>query len=208
MFEIAAYSPFVVAFLTILAILLFESLFLLIAGFTSDNLISTLLDTDSFAESAAINWIFVRGLPLSLFLVLALCGFSVTGFGLQWLSFYLSGSYESFAIAIPVAMLGAFTLVRMVGPKLARLMQDETNAIEPVSLTGLVAIIHSPVVTSDLPGDAKVTDRHGYRHTVMVQPVKEVEQFVAGDAVYLVILQGNTFLVSKDSFNSSQPKLG
>lgn len=205
MFEIAAYTPFVIGGWFILGILAIEALFLLAGGLTTGELISSLVDTDTFPETAVTNWLFIKGLPLSIFLVVFLCGFSVSGALIQRAAKGYLDIFLSNWLAMPLAIACGYWLVKRIGPAIARLLVEESQSVSQDELLGLEAVLHSPVARFNFAGEAKVTDQYGYRHTVWVTPHEDadVDHFVEGDFLRLESLDGNTFRASKISVNLS-----
>jgi hypothetical protein len=78
-------------------------------------------------------------------------------------------------------------------PLAAILPQDETTAVSPDALVRRDAEIQIGTARAGSPARAKVIDRHGQAHFVMVEPHDASSELQAGDTVLLVRREGQTF---------------
>lgn len=78
-------------------------------------------------------------------------------------------------------------------PLAAILPKDETTAIDLEDLVRRDAEIQIGTARAGSPARAKVIDRHGQAHFVMVEPHDQTLAFQAGDTVLLVRREGPTF---------------
>jgi hypothetical protein len=78
-------------------------------------------------------------------------------------------------------------------PLAAILPRDETTAIDLDDLVRRDAEIQIGTARAGSPARAKVIDRHGQAHFVMVEPHDQTSEFKAGDTVLLVRREGPTF---------------
>jgi hypothetical protein len=78
-------------------------------------------------------------------------------------------------------------------PLAAILPQDETSAVSPDALVRRDAEIQIGTARAGSPARAKVIDRHGQAHFVMVEPHDAASELQAGDTVLLVRREGQTF---------------
>ena len=93
------------------------------------------------------------------------------------------------------AVIVAVPSVRVIGTGLAKLIpKDETTAVSTDSFVGRVATITLGTARKGEPAQAKLTDRHGQTHYVMVEPDSEDTVFEAGDSVLLIEQAGPRFV--------------
>lgn len=78
-------------------------------------------------------------------------------------------------------------------PLAAILPRDETTAIDIDDLVRRDAEIQIGTARAGSPARAKVVDRHGQTHFVMVEPHDQTLELNAGDTVLLVRREGQTF---------------
>ncbi|MEL1250634.1 YqiJ family protein [Aurantiacibacter gilvus] len=132
--------------------------------------------------------------PFLIWLMTFLFLFASIGVGIQSLAGNLLGApldallaaVATFGVTLPVTA----TLVRPLG----RIMpQDETSAVGIDSLVGRRAAITTGQARQGYPARARVRDRHGQTHHVMVEPHEAGSEFHEGDEVLLVRREGQTF---------------
>ncbi|MDR1611223.1 MAG: YqiJ family protein [Planctomycetota bacterium] len=157
-----------------------------------------LANFDAFARF--LLWLRIGKIPLMVALVLFLAAFALGGLLLQGFFLYFAGFLLPWYISVPAA--GALTLpvVRTLGPLIGRIMpKDQTDAIAREELVGLIASIVLGVSAKGSPAQAKVKDRHGTTHYVMVEPDIDGQSFAAGKSVLLVRSDGVRFFAIADS---------
>ncbi|MCB2067094.1 MAG: YqiJ family protein [Erythrobacter sp.] len=132
--------------------------------------------------------------PFLIWLMVFLFLFASIGVGLQSLADDFLGApldallaaVITFGLTLPVTA----TLVRPLG----RIMpQDETDAVGIDSLVGRRATITTGKARQGYPARAKVHDRYGHVHHVMVEPHEAASEMHEGDEVLLVRREGQTF---------------
>jgi len=132
--------------------------------------------------------------PFLIWLMTFLFLFASIGVGIQSLAGSLLGApldallaaVITFGVTLPVTA----TLVRPLGHILP---QDETTAVGIDSLVGRRATVTTGHARRGFPARAKVRDRHGQTHHVMVEPHEAGSEFHEGDEVLLVRREGQTF---------------
>lgn len=193
--------PFAIAFgamllLSVLQIIGVGDLF----DFDADVDLDADLDTPaSFDGSASImggitTLLGLGRVPFLIWLVTFLFLFAAIGVSIQALAGDLLGApldallaaAVTFAASLPVTA----TLVRPLGRILP---QDETSAVGIDSLVGRRASITTGIARKGYPARAKVRDRHGQTHHVMVEPHEDASEMGEGDEVLLVRREGQTF---------------
>lgn len=132
--------------------------------------------------------------PFLIWLVTFLFLFACIGVSIQALAGDLLGApldaWLAAVITLGVSLPVTATLVRPLGRILP---QDETSAVGIDSLVGRRAIITTGQARQGYPARAKVKDRHGQTHHVMVEPHEAASNIDEGDEVLLVRREGQTF---------------
>ncbi|AKQ41904.2 hypothetical protein CP97_07480 [Aurantiacibacter atlanticus] len=132
--------------------------------------------------------------PFFVWLMTFLFIFALIGMGVQGFADELTGSplypWLAALIAGGASLPVTATLVRPLG----RIMpQDETSAVRLDSLVGKRGTITTGKAEKGSPARAKVRDRFGHAHYVMVEPHEDAAVIPAGDQVLLVRREGQTF---------------
>ncbi len=132
--------------------------------------------------------------PFLIWLALLLVIFAGIGVSGQELMKSLLGSPFDPLAAGALAGIAALPLNGLaVRPVAAILPQDETTAVGINSLIRRDAEIQTGTATAGSPARAKVLDRHGQPHFVMVEPHDPAARLGAGEVVMLVRAEGGTF---------------
>jgi len=153
------------------------------------------LDAHIDADADLLGWLGIGRLPLLMLLVVFLGLFSAVGLLSQQLAHDLAGGYQSGWLAVPAAFALALPLTGLAAHGLARVLpRDETSAIELDTLTGRTARIVIGRATPGSPARARVEDRFGQAHYVMVEPNGPAERFEEGEVVLLVRHEAGRFL--------------
>ena len=132
--------------------------------------------------------------PFLIWLVTFLFLFATIGVGIQSLAGPFLGTplhpLLAAAIAFVATLPATATLVRPLGRIIP---QDETSAVGIDSLVGKRATITTGHARQGYAARARVRDRHGQTHHVMVEPHEATGEFHEGDEVLLVRREGQTF---------------
>lgn len=132
--------------------------------------------------------------PFLIWLALLLVIFAGIGVSGQELVKSLIGSPFDPLAAGALAGIAALPLNGLaVRPVAAILPQDETTAVGINSLIRRDAEIQTGTATAGSPARAKVLDRHGQPHFVMVEPHDPAARLGTGEVVMLVRAEGETF---------------
>lgn len=132
--------------------------------------------------------------PFMVWLALFLFLFAAIGFGIQHLAESLTGAPLDRWLAAVLAAGGCLPVTGALARPLGRLLpHDETTAISVDALVGRRAIITDGIARGGSPARARVIDRHGHPHHVMVEPHETTSELHAGDEVLLVRREGNQF---------------
>ena len=182
--------PFVVATLVMLLITALEGVALLV-GVSAFHWLDHLLPSGTGAGHGGfdkgLGWLHIGRVPILALLVLFLAAFALLGFAANLVVHHLFGLWLPVWLSMPLALLSALPIVRMLGAGLARLIPaDESFAVSLDSLVGRVATVLRGTARHDYPAEAKVSTQHGQTLYIMVEPDLEGETFEAGTSVLLV----------------------
>ena len=144
--------------------------------------------------SRLVGWINVGRVPVLVMLVLFLSGFGLLGLILQCafqraFGVLLPGTLATLAV-LPVSLY----VVRISSIGLSKVIpKDETEAVSEDSFIGRVARITLGTAASGRPAQAKLRDKYGQTHYVMVEPDSADTSFPSGTEVLLVDRAGAVF---------------
>jgi len=186
LFDTPAFAPFAIAGLVLLILLAVEVLGFFFGGMSGflDNLLPDALvdadfdadlsvdaDTDLSLGLKALDWLYVGRIPTMILLILFIASFCIAGYVLQQLSFSVLGRYLSPWLASLDALVISFPLLKLVAALIYPIIpKDETTAISGDSLVGSSARILIGHASIGSPAQAKLTDKHGQTHYIMVEP--------------------------------------
>lgn len=150
------------------------------------------------AKHHALAWMRVGQVPVMALLVIFLGSFGFLGIAVQVLAEGLLGGLLPAWAASAVAFVGSIPVVRVTGGWVARLApKDETTAVSSDSFVGSSARVVLGTARPGSPAQAKLVDRHGQTHYVLVEPEAgpegEQSSFETGSSVILVERRGAVF---------------
>lgn len=141
-----------------------------------------------------LGWLHLGKVPLLVLLILFLAGFAVAGYLVQALAHAVSGHLLPAWTASVPALLAGLSTVSGVGALVARITPgDESSAVGEGDLIGRVAIVTAGIARAGIAAQAKLRDRHGRSHYVMVEPDVAGDTFAEGSTVLLVRKTGARF---------------
>lgn len=149
-----------------------------------------------YALSRFLSWLRVGEVPVLMLIVVFLTAFGLVGLALQNFANNILGFLvPGYLMAIP-AMLLSLPVVRVFGGVLSRVMpSDETEAVSADSLIGRIATITIGEASGGRPAEARVTDKYGTGHLLMVEPDLVEDSFSAGEEVLLIKREGAVYKV-------------
>ncbi|VVT12716.1 OB-fold-containig protein [Erythrobacter sp. EC-HK427] len=152
-------------------------------------------DPTSAGLGGAITTLLGLGkVPFFAWLMVLLASFGMIGLGVQAFAADLTGSPLYPWLAALVAGGAAVPATSVIVRPLGRIMpQDETTAVGLDSLLGKRGQITDGRAAKGSPARAKVRDRFGHAHYVMVEPHEDGSVIPAGDQVLLVRREGQVF---------------
>jgi hypothetical protein len=183
--------PFAVAFMAMVVLALVQ-----VIGLGADHDIDA--DADTGAEAglgeALTTLLGVGRVPFMIWLVLFLFLFAALGVSIQSLAESLIGSPLDPLLAAGITFVAALPVTGLVVRPLARIMPgDETTAVDIDSLVGRRAVITTGRASARNPARARVLDRYGMTHHVMVEPHEAGSEMLEGDEALLVRREGEIF---------------
>ena len=204
-------APFTVALLVVFGLLIFE-IVSLISGLgvneVVDNLVTSNIDLPDAVDGPAglgeglegssvpdggsllgkvLAWLYVGRVPVLIVFVVFLSFFGLIGLGLQSTASAIFGGPLPGLLAAPAAFFVALPGVRWSCAILARILpRDESNAVSTQTFIGKTAVIVGSTATATQAAQARLQDRHGTTHYLMVQPDLDTEQLEPGALVLIV----------------------
>ena len=153
------------------------------------------LHADIDGDLDLLGWLGIGHLPLLMLIVLFLGVFGIAGLMVQQLSHDFGGGYLPVYLAIPAALAIGLPITGASARALARILpRDETSAVSVDTLAGRPARITNGRATAGSPARARVEDRYGQAHYVMVEPNSPTESFEEGETVLLVRREADRFM--------------
>ncbi len=148
----------------------------------------------SSALSRFLGWLMVGKVPALVLLVALLTGFGLIGLLLQGMVQSVTGMLLPGWIAAVPAIAVAMPLTRWIGRGIVRIIPaDETSAVSRREFIGLVATVTLGTGRPGRPVQARLRDRHGQSHYVMVEPDRGAPDLAQGTEVLLVSRVGSRF---------------
>ncbi|WP_284054917.1 OB-fold-containig protein [Stakelama marina] len=133
-------------------------------------------------------------LPLMMWLALLLFLFAALGSGIQAVATHLAGAPFSPLPAALLALVPAVPLTGILARPLSRVMpHDETTAVGLDTLIGRRGVIVIGRATAGSAARARVVDRYGQPHHVMVEPHDRDAVLAEEAQVLMVRRDGETF---------------
>jgi len=187
--------PFAAALAVVLLLGVVEVLSLLMGGasslFDSGDVDADLemADADGIAgwASQALAWLHVGQMPSMILLIVFLLCFGSSGLALQGALHSSSGNLLPAAWASLIALTLALPGTRVVGGLLKPLLpRDETEAVSHDSFVGCEAQITSGTARWGKPAEARLRDKFGRSHYILIEPDKDDEVFQPGSSVLVL----------------------
>jgi len=188
--------PFAIAAIMIGIVGAIETLSMLI-GVSLSELLGKAISVDHNSDSTFVNalcWLNVGGVPLLVFILLALGLFSIAGFLIQDAARLVLAPLPA-SIAALGAVAAMLPLLRAATREVARLIpQDETYAVSLSDLIGRVGQVVIGPLDQGLPGRVRVKDVHDNWHTVTASAAPDSPPLQKGARVLLVDCRDRLFI--------------
>lgn len=191
--------PFAVAVGVMLVFALIEVGGLLFGTSASEGL-DQALDVDAESDASAgggpLAWLHFGSIPTFIFITLCSMGFGLGGYLVQWAVASSTGRLLPLWVAIPIALVTMTIAVRVLGGLLKKnVLQEQSEAVNTEEFTGSLATITLGETRRGQPTQAKLKDRFGTTHYVLIEPLMPDATFRTGEEVLLVERHGAVFKV-------------
>lgn len=208
-----ANSPFVIALAVMLVFTVLEIISASLGMGLSEMVDSILpefdadvdvdVDVDAVAPEGNFNslvkllaWFRVGEVPVVMLFIIFLTGFGLSGLMAQYVSVSLVGTYVPALLASGVGIIASIPVVRFCGGLLGKYMpKDETYVVSEKSFYGMIATVTLGTAEVGKPAQAKIRDKHGQTHYILVEPDKPGESFATGKKAIIVSQVGAIYKV-------------
>ncbi|RYG65817.1 DUF1449 family protein [bacterium] len=144
----------------------------------------------------ALDWLHIGKIPFTILLILEGLCFGLAGIGLQSLLAARGATYLPAGTAALFAFLLSLPLLRLSGLALRPILpRDESEAVSSDSFLGCEAEITIGTARRGQPTEAKLRDKWGKTHYVLVEPEHEAQFFPTGSRVLLLTRREHIFRV-------------
>lgn len=198
--------------LTLIGLGLFQMLDSLIPDFDLDADVDVDVDTDASITAPAsgavgpsflmetLGWLCVGRVPFLVLTVIFLTIFGLTGWAVQIAAHNLAGTGLPVWMAVIAALVSMVLLGRTIAAAIARAMpKDETEAVSRDSFVGESVTVTIGTARTGTPAQAKLQDRYGKTHYVMVEPDNPDETIPAGGSALITARRGSIYLAMADT---------
>lgn len=166
-----------------------------VGGLSTDADTDADIDGDGMGAAEGLASLIGLGrVPFMVWLALFLFLFAAIGVSLQALVQNLLGAPLAPLLAGGAAAIAALPVNGLIVRPLARILpRDETTAVGLDSLLGRRATIVTGTASRGNPARARVQDRHGHPHHVMLEPHEDSGRMAEGEEVLLVRREDQLF---------------
>ena len=144
--------------------------------------------------SQLLGWLCVGKAPALILLIVFLTAFGLVGFIVQGFAAGLIGTALPSWLAAAPAFFAALPTTRFAGLAVARFMpKEQTEAVSQKQFIGKVAVIVRGKAERGVPAEAKLTDKFGQTHYVLIEPDSDDETFEQGEDALIVKQTGSVY---------------
>jgi len=146
--------------------------------------------------SKLLAWFRIGEVPVIMLFIVFLTGFGISGLTVQYIMVSISGITVPVYIAVILAFLTAMPTVRVCGGLLGKYMpKDETYVVSEDNFIGMVATLTLGHAEAGKPAQAKLMDKHGQTHYILVEPDNSANVFKQGEKGLIVSKNGALFKI-------------
>ena len=205
LFLTPAYLPFTIAFVVMIGIGLIEAVGLGLGQLDIDSDVGA--DTHANLVWGLLDWLGLGSeLPILIWLTSLLGCFTIAGVAIQQSATAITGLPFPWVLAAVGALVAGALLNTLAANGLARVMPGyETTVISTDDLLRYRGTILEGTARRGSPARAKVVDRHGQAHFIMVEPHNDADTIPSGQTALLVRREGGLFFALPDSSTLFQP---
>ena len=191
------YLPFTIAFVVMVGIGLIEAIGLGLGQFD----LTAGADMGADADGGLLDWLGLGDeLPILIWLTSLLACFTLAGVAIQQGAEVLAGGPLHWMVATGGALIAGLLLNTLAANGLMRVMPGfETSVVSAGDLIGQRGTLLEGTARRGAPARAKVVDRHGQAHFVMVEPHADGDAIPSGDTALLVRREGALFFAVPDA---------
>lgn len=176
---------------------------LLLGGATDFFEVDADLDADVEPDAGLdgiLDWLHVGQIPVSILLTLAGFSFGMSGLVVQSIASSLTGKMLATGPAAAIALVAAVPALHLVGSLVKRILpRDETEAVSVESFLGCEATITVGTARRGRPAEARLRDKWGKTHYILVEPESEGQEFAAGTQVLILTRHEHIFRAADHS---------
>ncbi|AKH41213.1 hypothetical protein FHS61_001740 [Altererythrobacter atlanticus] len=144
-------------------------------------------DGDAGVSGGLLSILGIGRVPFLIWLAVALLVFAAIGVSIQGVAHNLAYGPLDRWLAAVLAGAAALPVTGALVRPLARILPaDETSAVDLNSLVGRRGIILNGRAAAGYPARARIHDRHGHPHHVMVEPHEPAAELREGEQVLVV----------------------
>ena len=145
------------------------------------------VDAPGDVLSQTLSWLRIGRVPILILFLFFLTAFGLAGLTIQALVHGLTGWLAPGTVAAIPAFFVALPIMHVAADVFARILpQDETSVVSRTAFVGRIGHIVLGTARQGSPAQARLKDRLGRTHYVMVEPDVDGEEFNAGEPVLLV----------------------
>jgi len=143
-----------------------------------------------------LSWFRIGEVPVIMLFIIFLTSFGLCGLIIQYLFTSVAGFVLPATIASVPAFLCTIPAVRILGGLLGKYMpKDETYVVSEESFIGMRVTITLGQATAEKTAQAKLKDKYGQAHYLLVQPDIQKDSFVTGDKGIVVSKRGSIYTI-------------
>ncbi len=147
--------------------------------------------------SLVAAWLCIGRVPVMIILIAFLTVFGLAGLVVQQLATTLGGGPLPVLVAVAAALLIGLPLTRYLALAFAWILpQEETEAVEEAEFLGQTAEVFRGTAVAGQPAEAKLADRFGQMHYLLVEPPEGAAPLPAGTRVVLLARKGAAYLAA------------
>lgn len=193
-----AYIPFAVSFVVMIGIGLIEAVGLGLGHIDVHAEVGG--DVEAHGGGASLlDWLGLGEMPILIWLTSLLACFTLLGLAIQQAATAWVGEPLAPGLAVGVAAVGGLLLNTVVANGLARVLPGlETTAITADELLRSRGTVVEGTARRGQPTRAKVIDRFGQAHYVMIEPHDDTGVIGQGESALLVRREGSLFFAVAD----------
>ncbi len=157
-----------------------------------------LTGVDGSANSLAnlLSWFRIGEVPVVMLLIIFLTSFGISGLTIQYVMISVTGYTLPAGIAAIPAFLSAIPAIRGLGGLLGKYMpKDETYVVSEDSFIGMFVLITLGESHAGHPAQAKLKDKFGQTHYLMVEPDNPSDRFGTGEKALVVSKSGSLYKI-------------